>query len=350
LLLLLPLGNDPRATTSIAAVRSGREDIVRSVRLPGTIAPWEEVVLAARVSGYVTRLPVDRGDRVGAGDTIAEISVPEMAGEIQHAKAELERAQAGLALQTTLLAQAKAAHDADPGSVSEQEIAIAESQARIAAADTGAAEGELARLEALDGLATVRAPFAGVIVHRDISPGALVRANDPSAPIATLVESGRLRAIVDVPETDAAGVAPGHGAKVTIRATGRVIEAKVTRVAGSIDPTTRTLRTEIDVDNADGSIRPGSYADFVLELETRSGAVVVPEAAVLVGKNSSVVFVLDHEGGGYVARRREVVTGVSAGRRVEIVKGLEPGELLVAVGTSASDGQRFDEITGEASR
>ncbi len=318
---------------TLEAVRPKREDLIRRTKLPGSIEPWEQAVLYARATGYLKEIRVDRGDAVKAGDVIAVLEIPEMAGDLQKVKAELSAMEAETRLQSVLAEYQKGAQARDPGAVSRQEIEMSQAKATAADARRDAARAAVARLEALAALAEVKAPFDGVVAERKISPGALVSAG--ATMIALLVQSDRLRVLVDIPDVEVRHLKVANAAKVSIASLGLSVEGKVGRVSGRLDGATRTQRIEVDLDNKEGRITPGLYADVVLDLEMHPQAVVIPAGAVL--KKS--VMVLVPEGSAYVARKRDVKAGVSDGIVTEILEGLSGDEILAANPNSVSDGE-----------
>ena len=315
----------PEAKT-VEAVRSKRQDVARKIRLPGSVEPWEQVTLYARASGYLKELRVERGDNVKAGDILAVLDIPEMAGEMEKARAEA-------ALQTALAERQKAAQTADAGATSQQDVEVAATKAR-------AAQASLARLEALAALAEIKAPFAGRIAERKLSPGALVQAG--MTPVAVLTQTDRLRVVVDLPDTEAKALQIGAAATVSIAAMKTSVDGKVGRISGRLDSATRTLRLEVDLDNAEGRILPGHFADVTLILEVHPQSLVVPAGAVLAEKGKKYVMILApaaSPGGASVVQKREVKTGVDDGIVTEISEGLSGTEILAVNPKGVSDAE-----------
>lgn len=327
--LFLPMlawAAEPAATSgpkTVEAVRSKRQDVARKIRLPGSVEPWEQVTLYARTSGYLKEIKVERGDVVKAGDVLAVLEVPEMAGEMDKARSEAT-------LQTALAERQKAAQTADTGATSQQDVEVAVAKAR-------AAQASLARLEALAAMAEIRAPFAGRIAERKVSPGALVQAGMTA--VAVLAQTDRLRVVVDLPDTEAKALQVGAVATVSIAAMKTSVEGKVGRISGRLDSATRTLRLEVDLDNAEGKVLPGHFADVTLILEVHPQSLVLPAGAVLPEKGKKYVMVLAPQGGASVVQKREVKTGVDDGILTEITEGLSGTELLAANPKGVSDAE-----------
>lgn len=317
------------AQAPVEVARVGPRALVRTVRLPGTLEPFEQVDLPARVDGYVARLLVDLGDRVDEGALLAEIDVPERIGEIARAEADVARCRAEAGYRATLLAQAQAARKADPGAVSARDLARLEGEHAVASAAVDVAVAELTRLRSLEALQQVRAPFAGRVVARHVAPGALVGSAAGAAVLFTIAQTDRLRCRVDVPELDAASLEVGRPVRVLVRAVRRRIDATVSRMAGRIDAASRTLRIEIDVANAEeaGAVKAGAFADVEVTVDVRDAGLAVPPSAVVGTTDAPAVFVAVGEGGaGLRWERRPVRIGLRGDSGYEILEGLAAGE------------------------
>jgi RND family efflux transporter MFP subunit len=324
--MAMALAGEPASTPAaktVEAVRARRQDVARKIRLPGSVEPWEQVTLYARASGYLKEIRVERGDVVKAGDVLAVLEIPEMAGELDKARAEA-------ALQTALAERQKAAQAQDAGATSQQDVDVAAAKAR-------ATQASLARLEALSAFAEIKAPFAGRIAERRLSPGALVQAGMTA--VAVLAQTDRLRVLVDLPDTEAKALRIGAAATVAIAAMQTSVEGRVGRISGRLDSATRTLRLEVDLDNAEGKVMPGHFADVTLVLEVHPQSLVVPAGAVLPEKGRKYVMILAPQGGASVARKREVKTGMDDGIVTEISEGLSGDELLAANPKGVSDAE-----------
>ncbi|MBI4229936.1 MAG: efflux RND transporter periplasmic adaptor subunit [Planctomycetes bacterium] len=327
---------------TVEVVHPARQDVVRRIRLPGSVEPWEQATIYARATGYLREIRVDRGDAVRAGDVLAVLDIPEMVGEMEKARAEARASEAETVLQATVAGNLEAAQALDAGAVGRQDLDVARARAQAAAARRDAALAAVARLDALAALFEVRAPFDGRVAERGVSPGALVTAG--STPIARLVQADRLRVVVDLPDTEVRHLRLGNPARVSIVALGTASDGRVGRVAARLDAATRTQRIEIDLENPEGRITPGLYADVTLDLETRPQSLVVPASAVLAEKRRKSVMVLVPAGGGYTVRKQEIRTGVDDGILAEILEGLSGGEILAAYPGTVSDGESVAEI------
>ena len=358
------------ASIAVSVAKPDVQDIADRITLPGTVTPYEQVTLYAKVTGYLTSLSVDIGDHVRKGQLLAEIDVPEMTASLEEkraalvkAEAEVEQSQAGvgqyeaeLEFQRTSYQQLSAIRERDPDVLPKQEVdqaragfAVAESKLRTAQANVAVAEASLsaarAAIETLDRLVAysrIEAPLSGVVTERFVDPGALVQAATSSrtqvAPIVALARVDRVRVVTDVPEPNAPYVQRGTRAQITIAGpTGKPIPALVARTGTVLDPATRTMRVEFDVANAEMLLRPGMTARVVLELRAFEDAVTVPVSALHTRGAESAVFVVKDE----VAERRLVQTGVESAAWIHIVTGLGGDEgIVVSSAEPLTDGAR----------
>jgi len=291
------------------------------VEVPGTLEAFEQTDLCTKVSGYLSDVRVDIGDHVKAGDLLATIDVPELQNDlaeaialhaarqrsleaadavIEQAKSALETAQkqldrykADLTLQESTLKRQeqlyanKAATDQQLDEVrSKTEVARAETavaQAKIAgaAADLKSAEAgravaaaqvdvaaaSIAKTKTLIGYTKIAAPFDGAISRRLVNRGDLVQASlsNRSSPLFTLQRLDVIRVFCEVPEADVAFVQINDAATIKLYGAAKPIDAKVTRVARSLNPQSRTMRTEIDIPNPGEKLLPGMYAQITLQ-------------------------------------------------------------------------------------
>ena len=354
-----------RAGAEIATVQvvlPERHEIARQVSMPASIEAFEQTTLYAKTSGYLKWIKVDIGDRVHKGETVAEIDVPEMASEyagaeaeVEKAKAnlgnveaELERAKAELELKKITYERLKSIRDQEPDVMPQQQVDEAKAQYDVARATLNVAESkvkmgqsEIARAEAartrlatLKQYTMIRAPFDGVVIKRHADPGALIQQASTQTnvlPVVTVARVDTLRVFIDVNEPEVRFITKGNPVTVTVDALpGRIFEGKATRYATALDPKTRTMRTEIDILNRDGELRPGMYGSVKLAIEKREDALTLPANALISEAGKSYVYaVVDGK-----AKRVEVKTGLDDGIRVECTEGLTGNEQIIVSGKS----------------
>jgi membrane fusion protein, multidrug efflux system len=324
------------APVSVKVLQPKRGDITRSVTLPAVIVANQQATLYAKVTGYLKRITVDKGDAVKEGDLLAEIEVPELLADAARFKAEAEIA--ALDYQRTAEAQQKA-----PDLVPRQNVDEAKAKAEVAKAN-------LARAETLLGFTKIVAPFTGTITRRLADPGAFVPAATSgsaaqNAALVTLADFRVVRVQVSVPEPEVPLIQNGLPVKVTLdELPGQTFEGRVTRAAQALDEATRTMLTEIDLENPKNLLRPGMYALVKIGIEQHTDALLLPTDAVLFEKAGTSVFLLA-EG---KAKRVPVKTGFNDGTSVEILKGIGPADSVIAVGKMAlNNGQAVKTTEGK---
>jgi multidrug efflux pump subunit AcrA (membrane-fusion protein) len=346
----------------------GRSSDRSSLVLPGNIQAITEAPILARATGYIRKRSVDIGDRVTAGQVLAEIEAPELQQQIKQAKAAIDQAtstieQAQAALQQgrananlaqvnagrykTLVSQGvvsrqdydtyQAQYEAQQANVQALEKAVAAARSNAAAA-----EANLARLNELVGYQTVRAPFAGVITLRNVDSGALV--NEGSTLLFRIAQTDRLRTYVNVPQADADSVRVGQTAALTIPDfAGRKFTGVVSRTANALDPATRTLLMEIQVPNPSGVLMPGMYAQVDLAVPRKNPPLVIPGDTLVVRSDGPQVAVVDPNGAVHYAR---VQLGRDFGDRLEVLSGVEEGQqIAVNPGDAVREGARVKAVS-----
>jgi RND family efflux transporter MFP subunit len=244
----------------------------RDVRLLGDVHPFATVTLYGKVSGYLTSITVDKGDTVKAGQIIAVIASDETDRQYDSALADLANKRRLAARSHALEAQQFASREA---------MQTADTNLRMAE-ETVSEDATLRSYE------TLRAPFAGTVTARFVDPGALIQNSETNQtsnqPIVTIADARRLRVYVHVDQRDAPFLHVGDAALIADAANpARRIAARVARTSGALDPATRTLLVEMDLDNASGFLLPGSFVDVTLKLPTEAYPQVPAGALVLRG-------------------------------------------------------------------
>jgi RND family efflux transporter MFP subunit len=302
-------------STAVATVVPARRDFTLVSTQPGTAEAFFEADLGARVTGHVTELLVDIGTRVRDGQVLARIDVPDLTQARNAAMAEvaaLESEHERIAVLVERNSMTRAA--------------LTESQSRL-----DMARARQAEIEAELSYGTIAAPFNGVVTARTIDPGDIVyQASSPKGgdqPLLRVARVDVIRVKTFVPERAAAWVNVGDPVTVTFDAiAGTAFTGAVTRIAETLDPATRTMQVEIDLDNAAGRIRPGYFGQTRIVLETRTQVLAVPSAALRIDDGMAAVFVVASDG---TAKRVAVTLGVADGDAVEITDGLSGTEHIV---------------------
>jgi RND family efflux transporter MFP subunit len=315
----------------VATVRPTRGDITRYVALPGTLRANQQVTVQARVAGFVKTIAVDRGDRVKAGQVLAEIEVPELLAERTKQLAEVKVAEVEAR-------RLEAGRQKSPDLVTPQALDAAVGRLEVARA-------ELEKTETLLRYANLTAPFAGVVTARFVDAGAFVPAGAAggASAVVTLADTSVLRAQVPVPEADAVFVKTGQPVRVTVEGMTNVFPATVSRHAGAVDEATRSLLVEADLPNAADLLRPGMFATVRIGVERHTGALLVRTEAIAVEKTANFVFRVDNG----VSRKTAVKLGFQDGALTEVLSGIT-GEAVILVPAKSAPADGAAVRVGEA--
>jgi RND family efflux transporter MFP subunit len=298
----------------------------QEVVLPGDVEAFTDAPIYARVSGYLKKWNADIGARVHKGDVLAEIDAPELDAQLLQAKANLATANANLTLAQTQATRWQGLIKTNAVSQDEvdQKIGTLDADKTIVAAD----EANVRNLQQQVAFEKVTAPFDGVVTARRTDVGALITAGTGTSAMELfhLAAIDRVRVFIDLPEQDRA--AARSGAKATLYLNefpGKKFTGVIARNANSIDPSARTLRVEIDVDNPTGELLPGSYVSVHLKAPGAASAIVVPSNTLLFrseGLRAAVV----RDG---KAELVPIKVGRDFGETLEIVSGLTPDDALI---------------------
>jgi len=321
-------GPAPEPIARVMVVRPRSGSFERRLTLPGSVRAYQEATLYAKVGGYLAAIYVDRGDLVRRGQLLAEVEVPELLADLERARAEVEVAEA----EHRRLAEAR---DQAPDLVTPQAVDAAEGRRAVARAN-------FKRIQTLLGYARLTAPFSGMVTKRWVDVGAFVPAATSSSAaktsgVLTLMDLGRVRIDVAVPESEVPSVRKGLPAEVSAaELPERTFPGSVTRIGYALDNATRTMAIEIEMPNADHALRPGMYVRVQLAIERKAEALLLPAQALVTEKEGSFVFaVVDGR-----ARKVAVKTGHDDGATVEVLAGLTPQSTVVVSGKQGLvDGQ-----------
>ncbi len=326
------------AVPKVHVVQPGVARADATITLPGTLAAWTDASLRARSSGYVTRWTADIGSRVRAGQTLATIVAPELDAALQQARSDQATAQANFDIAQSSARRWQTMLQDKATSRQEAEQRAADLDARRAQLD--AAKANVARLAQAVTYTRIVAPFDGVITARNVDVGTLVDAASP-AELFHEVQSARLRALVSVPDSEAAAVRAGIHVRIACGA--RTIDGVVARTAGALDPSSRMLRVEVDVPNADGTLLPGQYVQVVLTPEAQVAGSSLPVETVLYRPEGPRVAIVGADG--RVALRPVSVIR-DLGTTLVVSPTLAPETRIVAnPADSIVDGQEVQAVT-----
>ena len=306
-----------------------RSPAVDHIDLPAAIQAYQDVPIFARISGYVAHWYADIGTQVKEGQLLAIIDAPEVDAQLEQAKAAAASALADyqIARSTADRWQILLKTNSVSRQTVEQDVALMKARD----ATLAAARANVDRLAKMQSFEKVYAPFAGVVTARNVDVGTLIdsgSAGGPKTEMFHLVETDKLRVFADVPQDDVRNAGIGTAATLTLSQwPGRTFGGTVTRTAGAIDPVTRTLRTEVDVENGDGAILPGAYAYIHLNAVNAQPHVSVPVSALLFRPDGVQVATVN------AANRvsmQAVTLGRDFGTRIEVMSGLNGHERVIA--------------------
>jgi RND family efflux transporter MFP subunit len=310
-----------------------------SVALPGTTAAFAAANIYARATGYIGKRNVDIGDRVKAGDLLAELAVPELDHQISQNEATLDQLKSALqqARANRDLAQVTWHRDSplvQKGWVTPQQgdtdrLNLQSRVAAVAVAEANVASQEnlLKVLQQNRDYALIIAPFEGVITQRNVDVGSLVQGNAASGTFMfEMMQDNVIRVWVYVPQDAAFGVAPGIDAVIRVpELPDREFSGKVTRIADALQSGTRTLLTEIDIPNPTNALAPGIYCTVELHIPRKTPSLLVPADAIIFNREGMQVAVVNNG----KAELRKVKVKRDLGTRVEVDSGIRAGDQVI---------------------
>jgi RND family efflux transporter MFP subunit len=312
-----------QALPRVEVIEVGRSSRNNELKLPGSIEALTEAPILARANGYIKRRMVDIGDRVEAGQPVAEIEEPEVDAQLAQARADLNTAQANSRLAEIT---AKRYQDlAKSEAVSRQDVdnAVGDYAAKQAMVQSAAAN--VKRLEEMESFKRVYAPFSGVVTLRNVDVGALVNAG--STLLFRVAQTSTLRTYVNVPQADASFIRPSQPAQLSVsNLPGRHFMGTVARTANSLDPTSRTMLVEVQVPNPNGVLLPGMYAQVDLSDARANPPLLVPGDVLVIRANGTQVAVVHPD---RTVHFQKIEIGRDYGDRLEVINGLEEGDMII---------------------
>ena len=319
---------DSQEAQTVMVTRPIRRDAIRKITLPGDLTGFFQATLYAKVTGYLSKINVDKGDWIHKGELLAEIEVPELADR-------LTREKGRLTVQRVTYERLKRVWESDHRLVAREDVDVAYGKYQES-------QSSVNELNSMTKYTRIVAPFDGVVTARFVDPGALIQASggEPTfdlggsaaqpkgntTPVVSVAMMSKLRVYVYVPEEAVGQIRRGMPATLTLREyPGRPFVGSVARFATSLDLSTRTMLTEVDVENPRHQLYPGMYANVSIELESHPDALTVPPSAVSGSEDNGVVYVV-HDSR---LHKLDVGTGIRTGGYVEITSGLAGSEQVV---------------------
>src|SRR2546422_854617 len=338
----------------VAVGRLTPMEISNTLSLTATVVSLRDTSVFSRVAGYLETVTVRPGEMVRSGQVVAVVEHSQLDAQVQSAIAARRRADADLlsaraavdkAKAQLVLAQSsftrasslfqdglvsqQAVDDAKGGlQTAQANLDAAQAQVSVSQAEIEQAAASLQSAQLAQDSATIRAPWAGIVVSRSLDPGAYVTTSG-GTPILSIADLDNVAVLVNVTEADMGALRRGAKAEIGVDAfPNRTFHGTVARIAGGVDPDSRTVQVEVELDNSDHALRPGMYARVRLAGATRHAFVVPLSALVIVGGQQFVWVVADGK-----VSQRAVTIGTTTASVVEITSGVKPGETIVFRGT-----------------
>lgn len=351
--------NDPENAPSATVAKVVRQNVTDRLEIASEFQPFQEIDVYAKVSGYVQKLNIDWGTHVREGQLMAVLEVPELEQKLQLDAAALRKSQQDLRHAHDDLNRAQSAYDvahitytrlaevqkARPELVAQQDIDVAQGKDQEADAALSGAKAGLAAAEqavavaqaALDmdkayyAYSRITAPFDGVVTEMYAFTGALLPAgtssNKGDLALCRLSQNNKLRLVIPLPERAVPSVSIGETVSMTVSSLNKTVQGKIVRVAGEIDKDTRTMHTELQVENLNYELIPGMYASVEIGLHTAQDALTIPlEAFQSSGEGRGMVLVVNEAN---KIEPRRVEAGIRTAFLVQILNGVQEGQFVV---------------------
>ena len=346
------------AEISVGVVKIGRKPLGRTLTLSSELVPFQEIDVYAKESGYVKQLFVDYGSRVKANQVLATLEIPELQLQVKQDDAAIRTATEQITYAQNLVSRAEAQHKVQqlqsdrlsevsakkPGLVAQQEVDDSQGRALASASAVDAAKSNLESVESqlqsaqakrdrdqvLFDYSTITAPFAGVITQRYANLGTLVQAGTNSStqamPVVKLSQDDLFRLVIPVPETYVRYIHIGDPVSVSVPSLNQSFPGKIARFSVDVREDTRTMHTEVDVQNAKRVLVPGLFAEANIQLEHRDDALALPLQALNQANGQDSVDVVDSSNRVAI---RSVTLGIRTDTAAEVLSGLEEGDMVI---------------------
>ena len=307
------------AVPYVSVIHAMPIDSASELVLPGNVTAYVNAPIYARTSGYVSKWYKDIGSRVKKGDLLAEIDTPEVDAQLAQARAELATAQANVKLSGLTANRYQALLKS--GVVAQQEVDNFNGDYAAKQAMVDSSQANVKRLEELESFKRVYAPFEGVITQRNVDLGMLINAGNSgnSKEMFDLAQTNPLRVYVAVPQAYAPSMRVGLKACLELTEfPAQTFCGQVVRTADAVDPSTRTMQTEVDVPNANGALLPGEYAQVHFNAKLSGQRLTLPINALLFRPGGTMAAVIDSDNH---VNLKKIVVGRDLGNSVEILRG-----------------------------
>jgi multidrug efflux pump subunit AcrA (membrane-fusion protein) len=354
---------DNMATPTVTVVTAKSGQPVQEVVLPGTIQAFQDAPIYARTNGYVKAWYHDIGSHVGKGELLAIIESPELDRQVDQARAALATAQANLRLSQVTAQRYESLRGTE--AVSRQSIDTAAQNEKAQQASAGVAQQTLNQMLAMQAFEHVYVPFNGIVTARNTDVGQLVdqgssggtgsttmlptsnatsNTNSPQE-LFRVSNISTVRVFINVPGDDVPGARPGVETDIDVPGyPGRVFKGKIVRTANALDLNTRTLLVEVDIDNRNGELLPGSYAQVHLKLPIKHPALIIPVSALMFRSEGLRIVTIDDQNRAHL---EPITVGRDWGTEIEVRTGLDKGQRIIdSPPDSIAENQKVNIATG----
>jgi multidrug efflux pump subunit AcrA (membrane-fusion protein) len=353
---------DKMAVPTVSVIQPESGAPTQEIILPGTIQAYQDAPIYARTNGYVKSWSRDIGSHVRKGELLAVIESPEIDRQVDQARAALATAKANLGLAQVTAKRYEGLSGTE--AVSRQSIDTAAQAESAQTASLAVAQQSLNQMLAMQSFERVYAPFSGIVTARNTDVGQLVDSGSNGGTGSSAMYAGSstptgstpqqlfrvsnlrtVRIFIQVPGEYVAEASPGVETDIDVASyIGQVFHGKIVRTANALDVTTRTLLVEVDIDNRDGKLLPGAYAQVHLKLPMRHPALIVPVSALMFRSEGLRVVTLDSQN---LAHLEPITVGRDWGTRIEVLTGLTAGERVVnSPPDSIMEGEKVRVVSG----
>ena len=347
----------------VGVVRVGRKTLERQLVVSSELVPFQQIDVFAKESGFVKELNVDYGTHVTAGQVMAVLEIPELKMQLDEDQADIKDATDQVDRASNEVNKIQAQHNVThleytrldqvaktkPGLVAQQEVdnvrgsdlaveaEVAASEANLQSAQSvlARAQAKLRRDQALFDYSKITAPFSGVVTQRYANYGTLMQAGTSTSsalPLVQLSQDNLFRLVIPVSESWVPYVKIGNPVDVRVPSLNRNFPGKVARFSVDVVADTRTMHTEVNVPNPDGTLVPGEYAEATLMLDKKPNVLSLPQEAINIQGDERTVWLIDSSN---KVEEQKITTGIETPHDVEIKSGLKEGD-MVAVGDRSS--------------
>jgi RND family efflux transporter MFP subunit len=311
-----------------------------ALTLPGYLVAYNVTPILARTNGYLKNFLVDIGDEVKANQLLCEIETPDLDAEWIQAKADLESATAKMEIAKITADRWSSLYSYDSESISKQEVDQTSAQYKSATADLNAAQANFDRLDVLRNFKYIYSPFNGIVVERNIDIGSLISVGNEnmtqpyttgfettSQPLLKISNTEILRVFVDVPQPYYPSIKDGVKAEISVAEhPEQIFTGIIDRNSIALDQVSRTLLTQVNIENKNNLLRPGLYSEVKFSFKPYNDSFNIPIAALIIRDGPPFVAILNEDN---MVSLKQVQIGKDFGKSVQIIKGIKQSDKVI---------------------